>query len=1001
MAKKKTIQRKTESKQTAAGSPAAKGDRLDFPVVGIGASAGGLEALEELFDHMPTNTGMAFVVLTHQRRGHTSLLPELLMRETQMPVVQVTDGMRLQPNRFHVSPPGEHLSLHDGAFHLVPLKPSEAARLPIDHFFRSLAGDQQERAIGIVLSGTGSDGTIGLKTIKAASGMAMVQTPQSAKFVGMPSSAIATGLADYVLPPAEMPDQLVAYAKGAYLRRPAVAGKELPISDETMQKIFRSLRARTGHDFSAYKINTIGRRIQRRMNVHQIDQPEQYARYLQENPHENDMLFKELLISVTSFFRDPPAWEALCEGPLTELIQSRPDDYTLRAWVPGCATGEEVYTLAIVLRECKEESLPLLDAQIFGTDLDRSAINVARLGQYADGIAADVLPKRLERYLRHEDSTYRVRQEIREMTIFAPQNVVADPPFTNLDIICCRNLLIYLNSDLQKRLMPIFHYALRPGGLLFLGPSEGIGSSSDCFETLSKQWKIYRRLESSPAHPIDLPAVRSRRDVGTKPAARAGDGAERVSATQPSAAPSIDRLIERVLLARHCPPSVVVDEHGNIVCIVGRTGEYLEPAEGQPPRMNALDMAREGLRTELAIAIRQAASEDKETVRAHVRVKTNGDYSHVNLSVCKIRDPEAIQGLLLVTFEPSPPPDGSPRGEQTPPRDSAADTDRGERWQREIQTLRQSYRDTQEKLETANEELKSTNEELQSTNEELQSANEELETSKEEMQSLNEELTTVNTELQSKVDELSHANDDMQNLLNSTEVATVFLDTELGIKRFTESVKELIKLRQTDRGRPLGELATNLREGDLEAECRQVLKTFSPVRREVVSKDDRWYIMRILPYRTIRNVIDGLVITFVPMDELKKAESDAGLRYYFKCLFETVRHPLIVLDEDLRIVSVNRRFRQTFHLSSENPNGSLLYEISEQEWDIPELRELLEDILPSDAFFDDFKVDHDFRKLGRRVFLLNARRVKQEAALPGLILLAMEDVTKSYENKEQ
>lgn len=773
-----------------------------------------------------------------------------------------------------------------------------------------------------------------------------------------------------------------------------VAAADAPVVPAVaIQKILLLLRARTGNDFLGYKSSTIRRRIERRMNVHQIEKPQQYVRYLQENPHEVDMLFKELLISVTSFFRDPEAWDALAGGPLPELLLSRPENHTVRAWVPGCATGEEAYSLAILIRECMDKVNRPLEVQIFGTDLDSAAIETARLGRYSDGIAADISPQRLERYLVREDGTYRVRQEVREMVVFAVQNVIKDPPFTKLDVLCCRNLLIYLDSELQQRLLPIFHYALKPDGLLFLGPSETTGGFTDLFETVDKKWKIFRRKETAAATgPPDMPASQPPDEAESDAISpSAGTGATSRPAT--TGTRPVERLIEQLMLARFCPASVVVNDRGDIIHVHGRTGFYLEPAEGKP-KMNVLEMAREGLQIELASAIRQAAADGNEITRQKVAVKSNGDYVQVDLSVTRIAEPEPVRGLLLITFRPvaaaaEPPPASAKK----PGRRKKHDVDRVAQLEREIQYLTETHQSTLEELETANEELKSTNEEVQSTNEELQSTNEELETSKEEMQSLNEELTTVNAELQSKVDELSHANDDMQNLLNSTEVATLFLDNELRIKRYTEPAKDLIKLRQTDIGRPIDELATQLRHDNFSDDCREVIKTLIPKQREVATAEGQWYIMRILPYRTTRNVIDGLVITFVNIDELKQAKESGELRAYFENLFDTVRHPLVVLDEQLRVVSANRRFFQTFRLRPKAVEDLLIYEVGEGEWDIPDLRELLEEILPKNSTFEDFEVDHEFRKLGHRVFLLNARRVEQAEFLPGMILLGMEDVT--------
>ncbi len=858
---------------------------------------------------------MAFVVITHQHPGHTSLLPELLGKETKMSVVEAADGMKLEANHVYVGPSGGHLALLGGTLQRMETDRKEAPRLPIDYFFRSLAEDQRERAIGIVLSGTGTDGTLGVKAIKGESGMVMVQQPESAKYAGMPSSAIATGMADYVLPTAAMPRQLVAYVKGPYLAGGAVAADGPEVAAEPIQKIFVLLRSRTGHDFSSYKTNTIGRRIERRMNVHQISRPSHYLRYLRENPHEIDSLFKELLIGVTSFFRDPDAWEKLCVE-LERLIASRPEDYTLRIWVPGCSSGEEVYSTAILFRECMDTAKRGADAQVFGTDLDTEAIETARAGKYPDGIAVDVSPKRLERFFTRDDGFYRVRNEIRELAVFAVQNVIKDPPFTKLDMIVCRNLLIYLNNELQKKLLPIFHYALKPDGLLFLGPSETLGASGELFEPLDKRWKIFRRRESATA-------LRALPEMPTQP--RRGLSAAGGEAFPDGRLPSVlkeghvGKVIERVLLARFAPVSAVVSERGDIVYVHGRTGDLLEPTAGEP-RHNIVEMAREGLQIELAAALRQCAASGADVTRQQVKVKANGHSTRVNLHVCRLKEPESVRGLLLVTFQPVP---EAPAPVETKPHRpaEAVEVERLAQLERELQYMKETYQTTLEELETSNEELKSTNEELQSTNEELQSTNEELETSKEEMQSLNEELTTVNAELQSKVEQLSQATDDMQNLLNSTNIATVFLDNELSIKRFTDQARELVMLRPTDVGRPISELASHLEQDNLPAECSTVLRTLVYKEREVRTKQGSHYLMRIMPYRTAENVIDGLVLTFVDINRLKEAEK--SLRRMAK-VFQDAANAILIVDLAGTIVDLNDTAERQFGLARPALRGKSL-----------------------------------------------------------------------------
>ena len=986
-AKKSTTKKKTSNKLKVAIAVLPPADaQLNFPVVGIGASAGGLEAMVELLENMPSNSGMAFVIVTHQHPGHASLLPELLARKTALPVGEVEDGQAVQPNHVYVMPPGGQLAILGGTLQRMETEQPAAPKLPIDYFFRSLAEDQLERAVVIILSGTGTDGTLGLRAIKAGAGMAMVESPESAKYPGMPSSAIATGMADYVLPPAAMPEQLLNYVKGPYLQGTATAAESPSVPAGPMQKIFVLLRSQTGHDFSCYKTNTLRRRIERRMNIHQIKNPNDYVKYLHENVHEIDLLFKELLISVTSFFRDRQAWVSL-NTHVEELLGSQSGGGEVRAWVPGCATGEEVYSLAILLREGVTKLRHHINAQVFGTDLDGNAIETARAGRYPEGVAVDVSAEYLEHYFTHHDNSYRIRKEVREMAVFAQQNVVKDPPFTKLDIIACRNLLIYLDADLQKMLLPIFHYALKPGGLLFLGPSESIGALTDLFEPLDKRWKIFRRKDKAGAvHSLPrLPTHRATLDAQT------ATSMQHVTDTPVASARTVPALIERILVTQFAPASVVVSDRGDIVYIHGRTGMYLEPAPGQP-RANILEMAREGLPIALAAALRQCNSTGGEVVREGVRVKTNGDYSLVNVTVSKLGEPESLRGLLLVTFRPVEIDATRERAKPTKQK-NRAEGEQVVELERELRYTKESHQSTIEELQLSNEELKSTNEELQSTNEELQSTNEELETSKEEMQSLNEELTTVNSELQCKVDELSQATDDMQNLLNSTDIATLFLDNELNINRFTEQTQNLIKLRDTDVGRPLSELVSNLPEVNLEDDCRRVLRALSALEREVADKDGIWYLMRIKPYRTAENLIEGLVITFVNIQRLKTAEESAELRAFFESIVETLREPLLVLDDQHRIVSANTRFCERFRLDRKQVVGALLSKVGQGEWDIPQLNHLLDEILPEHRTLEDFKVTHEFSKVGRKTLLLNARRLERERGLPDLILLAMDDVT--------
>ena len=958
--------------------------RQRTPIVALGASAGGLQAFEEFFANLSPESGLSFVVISHQDPTRATMLPELLAKSANIPVVVIADGQRPKPNQIHVAPPGSNVAVLGGVFTLMELKHERGAALPIDHLFRSLAEDQKDNATCIVLSGNGTDGTLGLRAIKAEAGLAIVQDPRSAKFTGMPESAIATGLADFVLPPADMPQQLLKYT-----RAPRLSRREGPVDadfDKALRKVLILVRGYTGHDFTAYKPTTVLRRIERRMSVHQIDSLQRYAQYLERNPQEADILFRELLISVTTFFRDPDAFDALKEHLSQRLFTSKSDGDTVRVWVPGCATGEEAYSVAIIIRECMAELQRHLGVQIFGTDLDAHAIETARSGLYPDGIAADVGPQRLERFFAREENKYRINKDVRQWLVFAPHNLIADPPFTKLDLITCRNLLIYLNADLQRQLLPHMHYALRPDGLLMLGSSETIGTFTELFEPIEKKWKIYVRRPASAAVPglVDLTAAEP-------PALEAAPPATK---DQPHIASMAD-TVGQLLLNHFAPPTVIVNDRGDIRHIHGRTGKYLEPASGRPV-LNILKMARKGLEIELAAALRKAAKERTRITRRGVRVATNGDEEYVDLTVSQITKPESLSGLFLVAFQPVPPPSTAPATQHAPPSGKVSPM-RIEELERELLNTKETLRGTIEESETTNEELKSMNEELQSTNEELQSTNEELETSKEEMQSLNEELQTVNAELQSKIDELSQANDDMANLLNSTEIATIFLDTDLRIQRFTKQARRLIKLIESDIGRSIGDLASTLQSDSIEREARTVLDTLAPLEEEVQTSTGDWFLMRIVPYRTSRNVIEGLVMTFVDIGEIitgRAAErAFRNAQAYAEGLAETMREPFAVLDAELRVVRANRGFCEQFRVDASDTEGRLLYDLGNKQWDIPDLRRMLQELLPKHLVITDFEVQHEFPTIGLRRMLINARRLERQEAGADLILVAFEDVT--------
>lgn len=841
------------AKTTAAIKP---NDNANIPpIIGIGASAGGLDALEQFFSQVPANCGVAFVVIQHLDPNHQGMLPELLQRVMPLTVTEASDRIEIKPGWVYVIPPNKDLSILHGRLHLLdPISP-RGLRLPIDAFFRALADDQHERAIGVVLSGMGSDGTLGLRAIKENAGLAVVQSPESAQFDSMPRSAIDAGLSDIIAPPQELWNRILAYLKHSPRGLHAVPATVLALKNQSaLEQIIILLRERTGNDFSFYKKTTIYRRIERRMGLHQIDAIAHYVRYLRENPQELDLLFKELLIGVTNFFRDPEVWETLKTDAIPALMAEYPAGKTLRAWVPACSTGEEAYSLAIVFKEALSKSqghLPFT-LQIFATDLDQDAIDKARQGYYPANIAADVSSERLGRFFSVDGEGYRIKKEIREMVIFAPHNVIMDPPFTKLDLLCCRNLLIYLNPELQKKLIQLFHYTLANQGILLLGSAENISGFNYLFNVIDNKSRLYRRVGSP--YPLDV-------DFPTK-YFQTTSMAE-TDKSQPIA--NLQTLADQLLLQHYAPAAVLVNADGDILYISGRTGKYLEPAAGKA-NWNIHAMARDGLRHEIISALKKAKSQAEAVHLSGLTVATDGGKQTVNLTVQAIAKPEALKGMLIVVFTDVATQPAAKGGRKS---SSAAQKS----VQAELQQAREESQTMREEMQTSQEELKSANEELQSTNEELQSSNEELTTSKEEMQSLNEELQTVNAELMVKVDDLSRASNDMNNLLNSMEIATVVLDNALNIRRFTSHISHLFKLIAADVGRPLTDIVTDLEYPQLQEDAQEVLRTLIFIEKQVTTRDERWFKVRIMPYRTQDNLIDGVVITFIDISATKKLEA--------------------------------------------------------------------------------------------------------------------------------
>ncbi len=845
-----------------------------FPIVGVGASAGGLSALEAFFAGMPTDTecGMAFVLVQHLSPDHKSILSDLVKRYTRMKVYEVEDGMKVEPNCAYIIPPNRDMAFLNGSLQLLEPTAPRGLRLPIDFLFRSLAQDQRERAICIVLSGTGTDGTLGVRAVKGEGGMAMVQDPETTPYDGMPRSAIATGLVDYVLAPGDMGAQLIAYSTHIFGRKPSPVSKPTPKAEDTLKKICVLLRGHTGHDFSQYKQNTIVRRIERRMAIHQIERMEDYLRYAQKNPNEMGALFRDLLIGVTSFFRDPEAFAALESQVVPRLFAGKSRTGAVRVWVCGCSTGEEAYSIAILLHEYIEKMKLTCRVQIFATDIDRQAIDQARAGIFPASVAADIPLERLSRFFSHDHhgGTYRAHKSIRDLLVFSEQDVIKDPPFSKLDLISCRNLLIYMDSELQKRLIPLFHYALIPQGFLFLGPSETVGEFPTLFSNLDRKWKLYQRNEDMAGATRPVLTALVPPPPGGTPRARTpmeyGPGELRVD---------YRKLVEQSLLEHYAQAAVLINGRGKILHIYGRTGKFLEPAAGDFGD-DILPMAREGLRRELTTALHKVVSHGGVFRFPGLRVRTNGETASVDLTVRPVSDKPGgvpLKDVCLVVLEDSSPPPPAP-GEKIVLEEEASDVDeRIARLEQELRAKEEYLQTTIEEMETSNEELKSTNEEMQSVNEELQSTNEELDTSKEELQSVNEELSTVNAELQTKVIDLSRANNDMNNLLAGTGVGTIFVDMQMRISRFTPLATQLINLILTDIGRPVGHIVSNLVGYDrLSEDVEEVLRNLVPSETEVRTRSDDWFLMRIRPYRTLENSIEGAVITFVDITERKRAE---------------------------------------------------------------------------------------------------------------------------------
>lgn len=974
--------RKKTSSVPPADESSERAAHTDFPIVGVGASAGGLEAFPQLLQHLPPDTGMAFVLVQHLDPHHESALPELLARETPMPVREVADGMQVEPNHVYVIPPNANLAILHGVLHLMPRSAARGAHLSIDYFFRSLAEDHASMAIGIILSGTASDGVFGLKAIKAEGGITFAQDEKSAKCDGMPHAAIATGCVDFIMTPEKIAAELVRIARHPHVTQAKRAeASEVQLKEEEQQnKIFIQLRRHSGVDFTYYKQTTLQRRIKRRMLLHKLEKLSDYVRYLQENPAEVDALYHDMLINVTSFFRDPEVFAALTEKVFPAIVKERSGDAPIRIWVPGCSTGEEAYSIAMCLLEYLGDAAANIPLQIFATDIDDAAIERARNGIYADSIAQDVSPERLRRFFAKFEGGYQIAKRIRDICLFARQNVIKDPPFSKLDLVSCRNLLIYLGPVLQKKVLAMFHYALKPTGFLLLGTAETIGEYADLFRLADAKQKLY--LKKSIATPLHFDFV-TPAFPSLVPAA-----ADEKVALAPWTSLDVQKEVDRLIMKRFSPPGVVVNERLEILQFRGHTGAYLEPAPGEAS-LNLPKMAREGLLPDLHSALAKAIKEDVTVRKEGLRVSQDGQFRQVDVEVMPVKEPKGSGRCFLVLFEETA---GVP-GEKPVAKKTKGAVSETEELRQELAATKEYLQSVIEQQETTHEELRSANEEIQSSNEELQSINEELETAKEELQSVNEELATVNDELESRNTELSRANNDLNNLIASVNIPIVIVGADLRIRRYTPLAEKPLNIIPSDVGRPISDIKPNISTLDLKAVITEVIDKVAAREFEGQDAEGRWYSVRVRPYKTLDNRIDGAVIAFINIDQIKRSyEAAKDARDYAEAIVAAVRHPLLVLDEDLRVISSSAAYNEGFQVSPKETLGNLLYHLGNGQWAIPKLRALLEQTLCKDKAFDHFVIEHDFEGIGRKTVCVSGCRIPPGINRQPLVLMQIEEV---------
>ena len=946
--------------------------KRDTRVVGIGASAGAMDPLKEFFTRIGSETGLAFVVVQHLDPNHVSYMSEVLARQTGMKVIEATDQARVRANVVYTIPPNKFISLDDGVLRLSEPIKRDGLRLPIDFFFRSLAHDYGSDAIAVLLSGGGSDGTLGIREIRGAGGLVIVQNPETAQFDSMIESAIATGLVDFVLPVQEIPVKLLQYVRQVS-EQDGAAPQAISAG---IDAILELLVNETKSDFRCYKKTTVRRRIDRRMGVNRIQDISAYYNFLRENPAELTRLAKDMLIGVTSFFRDPEGFAELREKVIKPLVLQSNRATPLRVWIPGCATGEEAYSIAILVMEEMAAARKNLSLQMFASDIDSDALRAAREGIYPQSIAGDVNEERLARFFIKKDSIYQIEPRIRECVTFAEHNVIQDPPFLRMDLISCRNLMIYIESEVQQKILNLFGFALKQDRYLFLGKADTSIDQSDLFEPVSRSWRIFQRRPS-----VTVPFRSFPRRTATDPIK-----------SEEQRPIKLANLNQQVLLDHFNASMVLVRQTGEILHFHGATDKYLAHPHGDAS-LNLFIMIDKRHAVALRLAVERAEREDVPVTLQLREVNRNDPTEMVKLTVKPVKDPISHKRLIAVIFQPAEaqPLSEPVARETTKPQngDIAAQLEaENNRLKQDLQTAIETFQVTHEEFTAANEEVLAINEELQSTNEEL-------ETSKEELQSVNEELVTVNNQLNEKIEDLSKANDDLANFLNSSDVATLFLDRGFCIRRFTVSATRLMNLLSLDVGRPIRDIANQLVDVNLTSVADAVLKNLATYDQEVAVADGSWYMMLCIPYRTLNDVIDGVVFTFTDVTRLKQSEEVMRRTLeYTDSIIQTVPVSLLVLDPKLTVMCANQAFYRSFQVAREETEQRLIYELGSGQWNIPKLREVLEDVALHDSQIDSLEVEHDFPGIGRKIMSLNARKLSSSRHDDGnSILLAIEDIT--------